>query len=203
MAAVSDSTSSSVEWLMAELLKNPHKMKRIQDEIATEIPLQESIKESHLSKLPYLQACVKEIMRLHPPAPLLLPHRAIKGCQVMDYTIPENTQVLVNVWAISRDPSSWEDPLCFKPERFLNFDLDFKGNHFEFLPFGSGRRICPGLGMSIRKIQLALASLIRNFDWSLPSGMLPTEISMEERYGITLMKAQPLLVVPTRKIDRF
>lgn len=195
LAAVSDSSSSTVEWAMAELMRNPQAMKQLREELAGETP-EDLITESSLAKFPYLHLCFKETLRLHPPAPLLIPHRATEDCQVLDYTIPKDTQVLVNVWAIARDPANWEDPLCFKPERFLNSDLDYKGNHFEFLPFGSGRRICAGLPMAVKKVQLALANLIHGFDWSLPNNMLPDELDMDEKYGITLMKEQPLKLIP-------
>jgi cytochrome P450 len=180
---------------MAELMRNPQAMKQLREELAGQTP-EDLITESSLAKFPYLHFCVKETLRLHPPAPFLIPHRATEDCQVLDYTIPKDTQVLVNVWAIARDPASWEDPLCFKPERFLNSDLDYKGNHFEFLPFGSGRRICAGLPMAVKKVQLALANLIHGFDWSLPNNMLPDELDMDEKYGITLMKEQPLKLIP-------
>ncbi|KAJ6748025.1 CYTOCHROME P450 FAMILY 76 SUBFAMILY C POLYPEPTIDE 5-RELATED [Salix purpurea] len=195
LAAVSDSTSSTVEWAMAELMGNPQAMKRLREELAGEIP-EELIAESSLAKFPYLHSCFKETLRLHPPAPFLIPHRATEDCQVMDYTIPKDAQVLVNVWAIARNPDNWEDPLCFKPERFLNSDLDYKGNHFEYLPFGSGRRICAGMPMAVKKVQLAFANLIHSFDWSLPNNMLPDELDMDEKYGITLMKEQPLELIP-------
>ena len=102
-------------------------------------------KESHVPQLLYLQPCVKETMQLHPPTPFLLPHRALSSCKVMNYTVPKDAQVIVNVLAISRDPTIWEDPLVFKPERFLKSTLDYKGNDFEFLPFGAGWVICSGL----------------------------------------------------------
>lgn len=156
-------------------------------------------KESHLPQLPYLQACIKETLRLHPPGPFLLPHRAIDSCQVMNYTIPKNTQVLVNYWAIGRDPKSWEEPVVFNPGRFLSSNLDFKGNDFEFIPFGSGRRICPGLPMAAKHVALIIAYLIIFFDWSLPCGKNPVDLDMSESYGLTLRKEQPLLLVPTSK----
>ena len=154
---------------MAELIKNPESMIKVQLELAREIK-QDVVKEFHLPQLNYLQASVKETLRLHPPAPLLLPHHAIESYQVTSYTIPKDSQVLVNVWAIGQDPMYWEDPSVFKPERFLNSALDFKGNDFEFLPFSAGRRICPGLPMATKVVPLVLASLIHNFDWSLPHG---------------------------------
>ncbi|GMN32330.1 hypothetical protein TIFTF001_003621 [Ficus carica] len=198
ISAGTDTSSSTIEWAMTELIKNPKCMKIVQEELTREI-IQDMVTESHLSKLPYLQACVKETLRLHPPAPFLLPRRAIESCQVMNYTIPKDSQVLVNVWAIGRDPKSWKDPLVFKPERFLDSSFDFKGNDFEFLPFGGGRRICAGMPMAAKHVPLVVASFIRFFDWSLPYGKDPNDLNMSAEYGITLMKEEPLILIPKVK----
>ncbi|XP_048319339.1 (S)-N-methylcoclaurine 3'-hydroxylase isozyme 1 [Ziziphus jujuba] len=198
LTAGTDTSSSTIEWTLAELIRNPRCMKIVEEELAREIS-QDLVKESHLPNLTYLQACVKEAMRLHPSAPLLLPHRAVESCQVMTYTIPKDSMVLVNFWAISRDPDYWEDPLVFKPERFLNLSLDFKGNDFQLIPFGSGRRICPGLSMAAKHVPLVVASLIHSFNWSLPNGMDPRDLNMTERYNITMMKEKPLLLIPKTK----
>ncbi|XP_059643859.1 (S)-N-methylcoclaurine 3'-hydroxylase isozyme 1-like [Cornus florida] len=197
-AGATDTSTSTIEWAMAELIKNPESMKKVCEELTRETN-HNTLKESHLAQLPYLQACVKETLRLHPPAPFLLPHRAPDSCQVMNYTIPKNSQVVVNVWAIGRDPMVWEEPLKFKPERFLNATLDFKGNYFEFLPFGAGRRICPGLPMGAKLVPLILASLLHSFDWSLPHGNDPNELDMNEKFAVTLHKEQPLVLIPTIK----
>jgi cytochrome P450 len=118
----------------------------------------------------------------------------------MKYTIPKDSQVLVNVWAISRDPSTWEDPLSFKPDRFLGSNLEFKGGNYEFLPFGAGRRICPGLPMANKLVPLILASLIRCFDWSLPNGEDLAKLDMKDKFGVVLQKEQPLVLVPKRRL---
>ncbi|KAJ8752960.1 hypothetical protein K2173_008695 [Erythroxylum novogranatense] len=196
--AGADTTSTTVEWAMAELIKNKQVMKRVRQELEEEQINGNALKESQISQLPYLSACVKETLRLHPPAPLLLPHRAIEDCKVMNYEIPRDTQLFVNVWAIGRDPHAWgEDPLSFRPERFLgSTDLDFKGQNYEFLPFGAGRRICPGLPMAAKQVQLILACMIRSFDWSLPNGEDHSKLDMSEKFGVTLQKEQPLLLVP-------
>ena len=194
-AAGTDTSSSTIEWAMAELIKNPESMKKVQEELARKIK-QDVVKELHLPQLNYLDACVKETLRLHPPAPLLLPHRALESYEVTSYTIPKDSQVLVNVWAIGRDPMNWDDPLVFKPERFLNSALDFKGNDFEFLPFSAGRRICPGIPMAAKVVPLVLASLIHIFDWSLPHGNDSEKLDMSEKFGVTLQKEQPLHLIP-------
>ncbi|XP_065858922.1 (S)-N-methylcoclaurine 3'-hydroxylase isozyme 1-like [Euphorbia lathyris] len=196
LSAGTDTSSNTIEWTMAELIKNPKCLKKLEEEIATQVVSQNILKESHIPNLKYLQACVKETLRLHPPGPFLLPHRAVENCQVMNYTIPKDTQVLVNFWAIGRDPKYWQDPLVFDPERFLNSNLDFKGNDFEFIPFGSGRRICPGLPMAAKQVALIVAYLIHFFQWSLPNGY---DINMTEKYGLTLTMDQPLLLIPKLK----
>lgn len=195
-SAGTDTTTSTIEWAMAELIRNPESMKKVREEVTREVINQDVIKESNLQQLPYLQACVKETLRLHPPVPLLLPHRAVESCKVMNYTIPKNSQVMVNVWAIGRDPLKWEDPLLFKPERFLCSKLDFKGNDFEFIPFGAGRRLCPGIPMAAKQVPLVIAFLVHFFDWSLPHGINPNELDMSEKFGVTLQKEQPLLLIP-------
>ncbi|KAJ4831349.1 hypothetical protein Tsubulata_015971 [Turnera subulata] len=196
--AGSDTTTVTVEWAMAELLKNREVMRKVCEEIESELR-NKPFSESHVSQLPYLNACIKETLRMHPAAPFLLPRQALETWEVMGYTIPKGAQVLVNVWAIARDPSMWDDPLSFKPERFLDSNVDYKGHHYEFLPFGSGRRTCVGIPMASKQVALILASLLHYFDWSLPNGGDPTELDVTEKFGIVLQKEKPLLFVPTRK----
>ncbi|XP_042477515.1 probable (S)-N-methylcoclaurine 3'-hydroxylase isozyme 2 [Macadamia integrifolia] len=186
---------TTIEWAMAELMKNIDAMNKVRDELTKEM-IGNFVQESDLPRLPYLHACVKETLRLHPPAPFLLAHRAIDTCTVKNYTIPKDSSIFVNAWAIGRDPVAWDDPLTFKPERFLESDVEFKGNHFQFIPFGAGRRICPGIPMPARQIHFILASLIHSFDWSLPEGMHPANLDMTEKFGIMLRKKQPLLLIP-------
>ncbi|EEF48750.1 probable (S)-N-methylcoclaurine 3'-hydroxylase isozyme 2 [Ricinus communis] len=198
-SAGADTTTTTVEWAMAELLKEITVLEKVREELETEIG-KDMIRESHIPQLKYLNACVKETLRLHPPVPFLIPRRAPEACEVMNYTIPKHSQIIVNVWAIGRDPSAWEDPLSYRPERFLDSNLDFKGHNFEFLPFGSGRRICPGLPMGTRQLPLILASLVHCFDWSLQNGDDPAMLDMNDKFSITLEKEQHLLVVPKRKL---
>ncbi|KAJ9139920.1 hypothetical protein P3X46_030612 [Hevea brasiliensis] len=198
-SAGTDTTTTTIEWAVAELIKKKQVMRKVREELEREIN-KDYIHESNVSQLPYLNACIKETLRLHPPAPFLVPRRAVENCEVMNYTIPKDSQILVNVWAIGRDPSAWEDPLLFKPERFLGSHLDLKGRDYEFLPFGSGRRICPGLPMATRQLPLILASLIHCFDWSLENGEDRAELNTTEKFGITLQKEHPLLIVPKRKL---
>ncbi|KDP20161.1 hypothetical protein JCGZ_11053 [Jatropha curcas] len=197
-SAGTDTTTTTVEWAMAELLKNKEAMNKVCQELEREIN-KNSINESQVSQFPYLYACIKETFRLHPPAPFL-GHQPLETCEVMNYTIPKDSQIIVNIWAVGRDPLAWEDPLLFKPERFLESSLDLKGHDFELLPFSSGRRMCPGLPMAIRFLPLILASLIHYFDWSLPGGEDPAMLDMNDKYGITLQKEKPLLLVPNTKL---
>lgn len=173
-------------------------MRKVCDELNQEIPGGIIKSESQLSNLPYLQACIKETLRLHPPGPLLLPRRATETCKVMNFNVPKDTQIYVNIWAIGRDPSIWgDDALSFKPERFLNCNLDYRGNDFEFLPFGSGRRICPGLPIASKQVQLSLVSLLYHFQWEIPDNMDAMKvIDMKEKFGVTLQKEVPLVLIP-------
>ena len=179
---------------MAELLKNKEAMSKVQAELKYK-SISNIITESQLSKFPYLDACIKETLRLHPPAPFLIPRCASQTCEVMNYMIPQNTKIFINVWAISRDPKIWEDSVSFKPERFLGLSLDFKGQDFEFIPFGAGRRMCPGLQYGIKSVQSTLASLIHQFDWVLPNDEDPTKLDMKEKIGVTLQKEKPLQLI--------
>uniref|UniRef100_A0A2N9HWA1 Cytochrome P450 n=1 Tax=Fagus sylvatica TaxID=28930 RepID=A0A2N9HWA1_FAGSY len=195
LIAGTDSSSMVTEWAMAELMKNQDSMHKLRDELERGIGT-DIVNESHLPHLPYLEACAKETLRLYPPGPLMLPRRALQTCQVMGYTIPKDSQISVNMWAIGRDPTVWNDPLSFKPERFLDSCLDFKGNNFDYTPFGAGRKICPGQPLAMKQVPLILGSLVHSFDWFLPSSVNPTELDMNDHYAVTLKKKQPLKLIP-------
>nr|D1MI46.1 RecName: Full=Geraniol 8-hydroxylase; AltName: Full=Cytochrome P450 76B10; AltName: Full=Geraniol 10-hydroxylase; Short=SmG10H [Swertia mussotii]ACZ48680.1 geraniol 10-hydroxylase [Swertia mussotii] len=195
--AGTDTTSSTLEWAMSEMLKNPEKMKAAQAELAQVIGKGKAVEEADLARLPYLRCAIKETLRIHPPVPLLIPRRTEQEVEVCGYTVPKNSQVLVNVWAISRDDAIWKDPLSFKPERFLESELEMRGKDFELIPFGAGRRICPGLPLAVRMVPVMLGSLLNSFDWKLEGGIAPKDLDMEEKFGITLQKAHPLRAVAT------
>ncbi|KAL5718285.1 hypothetical protein ACHQM5_011203 [Ranunculus cassubicifolius] len=195
--AGSDTTSGTVEWLMTELIKDQELMNNVREELAREVKT-EFVRDADLSRLTYLNACVKETLRLHPPAPIV-PHRALEECQVMNYTIPKDSQVLVNVWAVGRDSEAWEDPLVFKPSRFVDSNVDFRGNDFELVPFSAGRRMCPGIPLAAKLIPLIIASLVHSFDWDLPNNLHTMDLDMKEKFGITLLKEQPLMLIPKRR----
>ncbi|KAK4432518.1 Iridoid oxidase [Sesamum alatum] len=195
--AGTDTTTSTLEWAMAELLHNPHTLHKVQAELRTVIRPGKILEEDNLEHLPYLKAVIKETLRLHPPLPFLVPHMAMDSCKLLGFHIPQETQILVNVWAIGRDPKTWKDPLEFRPERFLDPDTaDYKGHHFEFIPFGSGRRICPAVPLASRLLPLTLGSVLHAFDWVLADGLKPAEMDMRERMGITLRKALPVKAIP-------
>ena len=190
---------------MTELLRNPKKLAKAKQELDEKIGQnQATIKESDIPRLPYLQSVLKEAMRLHPTAPLLLPHRAQADVEICGHTVPKGTQVFVNYWAVSRDPELWDDPAEFVPERFLGQNpkahdsalMDFRGTNFAFTPFGSGRRICPGLSMGVRMLSLLLATLVHRFDWELPRGMGPKDIDVRDKFGVTLQRVTPLVATP-------
>ncbi|KAI3468923.1 hypothetical protein Pfo_025586 [Paulownia fortunei] len=192
----SDTSATTVELVIAELLNNPEVMEKVQKELSNVIGMKNIVEESHLPKLHYLEAVIKETLRLHPPVPFLLPRSPNQSSTVGGYTIPKNTRVFINVWAIQRDPSIWDNPLEFKPDRFLNDTgkLDFSGNNFHYLPFGSGRRVCPGIPLAERMVTYLLASLLHSFEWKLPKG---EKLDMSERFGIVLRKNVPLFAIPS------
>ncbi|KAI5400820.1 hypothetical protein KIW84_065615 [Lathyrus oleraceus] len=196
--AGTDTTSSTLEWAMTELIHNPEAMLKAKKELEEMIGCGIPLEESNISNLPYLQAIIKETFRLHPPVPLLLPRKAERNVDIGGYTIPKDAQVLVNVWNIGRDPTIWVNPTLFSPERFLGSDIDVKGRNFELVPFGAGRRICPGLVLANRMLLLMLGSLANSFDWKLEGNMKPENMNMDDKFGITLQKDQPLRVVPVR-----
>lgn len=184
---------------MAELLHNPAKMAKAKQELAEKFGSGVvTIGEQEAMQLPYLNAVIKETMRLHVIAPLLLPHRAEKEVEICGFTIPKHTLVLVNAWAISRDTAYWENPTKFEPERFLSTDFDFRGNQLSFIPFSAGRRICPGISLGVRMLNLLLANLLHNFDWKLPNGMEAQDMDMKDNSGITLQKADPLVAIAVK-----
>nr|CAB3492464.1 unnamed protein product [Digitaria exilis] len=169
---------------MAELIRKPRLLKKVQDEVR-----RERVQPDDLPKLKYLKMVLKETLRLHPAVPLLAPRESPSAA----------TTLFVNAWAIGRDPAIWgNNPEVFDPERFDGSDTDFNGAHFELLPFGAGRRMCPGVAMGVATIELTLANLLYCFDWAMPEGMAPEDVNMEEAGGLTVHKKTPLLLVPTR-----
>ncbi|XP_042037845.1 cytochrome P450 71A6-like [Salvia splendens] len=195
--AGTDTTFTALEWAMAELIRNPEAMKTLQNEVREVAGNKDEIDEQDLEKMPYLKAVLKESLRLHSPVPLLVPRELTQDTRVLGYDIASGMRVMINVWAISRDPSLWKYPEEFRPERFLGMDIDFRGLHFELTPFGAGRRGCPGITFAVAVDELALAKLVHKFDFRLPNGAKMKELDVSESSGITIHKNYPLLVVAT------
>lgn len=199
--AGTDTSSITIEWALAELINHPRVMKEARQEIDSVIGKTRIVGESDIVKLPYLQAIVKETMRIHPAGPLIF-RESSRSSVVCGYEIAEKTRLFINVWAIGRDPSQWENPHEFRPERFMSEDgkgqLDVRGQHFELIPFGSGRRGCPGTSLALQVVHTNLAAMIQCFEWKVSGA-----ISMEEKAGITLPRAHPLICVPVPRLDPF
>ncbi|TQE00371.1 hypothetical protein C1H46_014007 [Malus baccata] len=202
LAASMDTSSTSIEWAFSELMRNPQVMKKVQKELENVVGLKRMVEESDLDKLEYLDMVVKETLRLHPVVPLLVPHAAREDCTVHGYHIPKKSRIIINAWAIGRDPSAWTDAEKFIPERFAGNNIDVRGNHFQLIPFGSGRRRCPGIQLGLTVVQLVLAQLVQCFDWELPNNMLPNELDMTEEFGLTVPRANHLLLIPSYRLQK-
>lgn len=200
--AGTDTTVAAIEWTLAELMNNPKIMKKVQEEIDRVIGKERLVRESDIPNLPYMQAVMKETLRLHAPIPAFA-RVALQDCVVMGIKIPANTPLFVNVYSIGRDPNYWESPLEYKPERFLKNDAtsarDFRGHDFEFLPFGTGRRGCPGMYLALQEVQTTLVAIIQCFDWKVThnNGV----VKMKERSGVAVHLADDLICVPMARID--
>lgn len=188
LSAGTDTSSGTMEWALSVLLNNPQILKKAQNEIDKVVGHDRLIDESDVAKLPYLQSIIKETMRMYPVGPLLVPHESSEDCVVGGFHIPRGTMLLVNMWVIQNDPKIWDDATKFKPERFGGFEGVRDG--FKLLPFGSGRRSCPGEGLAMRMVGLTLGSLLQCFDWV---GVSKEMVDMTEGTGLSMSKAQPLL----------
>ncbi|KAG5059843.1 hypothetical protein AAZX31_01G071500 [Glycine max] len=197
--AGTDTSAAAVVWAMTALMKSPIVMKKAQEEIRNIFGGKDFIEEDDIQKLPYVQAVIKETMRIYPPLPLLLQRETIKKCSIAGYEIPEKTLVYVNAWAVHRDPETWEEPEEFYPERFLDSKIDFRGYDFELIPFGAGRRICPGINMGIITVELVLANLLYSFDWEMPQGMKREDIDTDMLPGLIQHKKNPLCLVAKKQ----
>ncbi|KAI9196149.1 hypothetical protein LWI28_021467 [Acer negundo] len=198
LAAAIDPVAATTEWALSQLLRHPRVMKKLQKELESVVGLDRIVEESDMDNLEYLELVVKETMRLHPVAPLLAPHESMEDCTVNGFHIPNKSLILVNVFTIGRDPSAWNDPDEFYPERFVGSSIDFRGRDFQLLPFGSGRRACAGIQMGFLEVRLLVAQLVHCFDWELPDGMLPNELDMTEGFSQVIFRANPLQAIPTK-----
>ncbi|KAI3806511.1 hypothetical protein L1987_22418 [Smallanthus sonchifolius] len=175
-------------------------MKKAVEEIDQVVGKNRLVQESDIQNLPYLRSIVKESFRLHPTAPLIL-RLSTRDSTVGGYDIPANTVVFVNVWSLGRDPAHWERPLEFRPERFAGTDMDVRGQDFGLLPFGGGRRMCPGISLGLHNVHTTLGAMIQCFEWKAgKNGDLAT-VDMEEGVGVTLPRANPLVCVPVARLE--
>ncbi|KAM3304791.1 cytochrome CYP82D47 [Capsicum chacoense] len=194
LSAGTDTTIVTLTWTLSLLLNNYEALQKAQDELDAQVGKNRWVQESDIKNLVYLQAIVKEALRLYSAAPLSVPHESMEDCTISGYDIPKGTRLLVNIWKIHHDPNIWPEPNEFKPERFLTThkDVDVRGNHFELMPFGSGRRMCPGISLALQALPFVIAVLLQGFDMKRPS---EEPIDMSESFGLTVLKASPLEVL--------
>ena len=195
IAGGTDTSATTVEWAMSELLKQPHLIKKATEELDRVIGRDRLVEERDIPQLPYINAIMKETMRKHPVAVLLAPHLALEDCNIAGYEIRKGTRIFINTWSIGRNPSIWDAPEEFCPERFLGKDIDVKGQNFELLPFGSGRRMCPGYSLGLKMISSSLANLLHGFNWKFPDNMKVEDLGMDEVYGLATPRKFPLIAV--------
>ncbi|CAJ1951865.1 unnamed protein product [Sphenostylis stenocarpa] len=197
-----DTSAVAIEWAMSELLRHPRDMKKLQEELESVVGMNRLVEESDLSKLTFLNMVVKETLRLYPPGPLLVPRDSLEDITINGYYIKKKTRILINAWAIGRDPKVWsENAETFYPERFVNSDIDIRGHDFQLLPFGSGRRGCPGIHLGLTTFSFVLAQLVHCFDWELPIGITPNDFDMTETFGLSLPRRKHLLAIPTYRLS--
>ncbi|KAI5669966.1 hypothetical protein M9H77_19819 [Catharanthus roseus] len=200
LIASMDTSATAVEWVFTELLRHPHYMKKLQEEIDEKVGMNSTVEESNLDGLEYLDMVIKETFRLHPVAPLLLPHESIDDCIIDGYHIPKKSRILINTMAIGRDPMVWSEPERFFPERFVEDNVDIKGKDFRLIPFGSGRRMCPGMHLGLTVVRLVVAQLVHCFDWKLPNDMRPNDLDTNEVFGLVTSRANHLMAVPMYRL---
>lgn len=200
IVAGTDTSTAMVIWAMTMIIKNPDVMKKVQNELRNAIQNKGYIEDNDLSNLEYFKALVKETFRLHPAAPLLVPRETLQDCTIEGFDIQSKTLLYVNVWATGRDPEIWKDPDSFKPERFLKSSINFLGQDFELIPFGAGRRICPGIHLGVASLEIMLANLLYFFDWKLPDGLRRDDIDTDVQLGLTMYKRNPLCLVANKYI---
>ncbi|XP_058104060.1 cytochrome P450 71A9-like [Magnolia sinica] len=200
--AGTDTTFATLVWAMTELIRNPRVMKKAREEVWRIVGEKKTVEDEDLHQLNYLKLVLKEVLRLHPPVPLLVPRECNEKCNINGYDVPLKTRLFVNVWAIMRDPQFWENPDEFWPERFTDQQFDFTGQNFQYIPFGSGRRRCPGSFFGMATVELALASLLHSFEWELPAGMRKEDVDMSEALGLALHKKVALRLVASPRVWR-
>jgi len=194
LASSVDTITVMLTWALSLLLNNPHALQKAQEEIDKQVGNDRQVDDSDINKLVYLQAIVKETLRLYPAAPLAAPRQFSEDCTLAGYHVPKGTWLMVNLWKIQHDPEIWPDPFEFRPERFLDethMHVDVKGRNFELIPFSAGRRYCPGIGLTLQILHIVLATLLQNFDIST---LNDEPVDMTESAGLINDKASPLEV---------
>ncbi|KAG0469567.1 hypothetical protein HPP92_016267 [Vanilla planifolia] len=197
LIAATETTSNTMCWVMSELMRNPEAMRDVQLEVRQALEGKKSIEETEIENLQYLHRVVKETLRVHPPLPLLLPRTSNETTEMLGYTIPARVRVVVNAWAIARDPTIWDQPESFRPDRFKGEAEEPKlGKNYDYMPFGAGRRMCPGMTFALAGMELFLALLLFHFDWEIPRhGTVLQELDMEEEFDGTLRRKRDLCLV--------
>ena len=180
---------------MSEMMRQPRVLEKAQAEIRQAFRGKKEIHEKDIQNLSYLKLVIKETLRLHPPGPMLLPRECREPCEIDGYEIPLKTKVIVNAWAIGRDPAYWHDAESFIPERFANRSIEFNRTHLEYIPFGVGRRMCPGVTFGLANTEFPLAQLLYHFDWELPGRMRPEDLDMTEVFGTSVCRESNLYLV--------
>ncbi|KAF8722839.1 hypothetical protein HU200_021968 [Digitaria exilis] len=199
-----ETVASGIEWAMVEMVRSPDELRRLQQKLADVVGLDRNVDESDLGNLPFLKCVVKETLRLHPPIPLLL-HETATDCVLGGYSVPKGSRVMVNVWALGRDRATWKDPGAFRPSRFApggeaaGFDVK-GGGSFEYIPYGSGRRACPGMALGQYALELAVAQLAHGFEWALPEGVEASELDMADVFGLAAPRVSRFHAVATPRL---
>ncbi|KAL5702507.1 hypothetical protein ACHQM5_027719 [Ranunculus cassubicifolius] len=201
MPGGTDTSGVTMEWAIHELLRHPRVVNKLREELDRVVGRERWVQENDYPEMPYLEAIIKETLRLHPLSPLLAPHLALQDCNIEGYDISKGTVVLINTWSIGRLDDCWEDPYEFKPERFLQGkDIPMTGQDFTLLPFGSGRRRCPGYKLGLKLVRTTVGNVFHGFDWKFPEGVKPDDICMVERYGLTTCPEIPATVIPEPRL---
>ncbi|KAK9117350.1 hypothetical protein Sjap_016297 [Stephania japonica] len=195
--AGAETSATVTEWAMSELIRNPKIMKKAKEEVRRVVREKDKLKvdEEDIQEMDYMKCVIKETLRLHPPGPTLMPRESSESVNIHGYLLPPKTRVMINAWAIQRDPDIWSCAEEFIPERFTSSNFDFKGLYFEYLPFGAGRRMCPGISFGSAVVELNLANLLYWFDWQMPGGADEKELDMTETFGMLGARECPLQLV--------
>ncbi|GAY47671.1 hypothetical protein CUMW_106100 [Citrus unshiu] len=200
--AGSETSATTIDWAMCEMMKNPKLMKKAQMEVREVFNRKGKVDESGIEEMKFLKLVIRETLRLHPPVPMLLPRECREKCEINGFEIPTKATLIVNAWAIGRDPEYWTEPESFIPERFLDSFIDYKGTNFEYIPFGAGRWICPGITFGMANVELPLAMLLYHFDWKLPNGKKPEDMNMSEAFGVAIRRKDDFLLLFLFKVAK-